>query len=564
MLARLYIKDFALIEEVAIEFGPDLNIITGETGAGKSILLGALNSILGGPVSADLVRSGAARCTVEGLFEFATEDPTCQRLETLGTSLDDGQLVLRREIHASGRSRALANGLSLPLKKLKEIGSILVDLHGQHEHQSLLDVGLHAAYLDGFGGLLPQARKVEQSYRCYKEAERSLQQLRQEHNTLRQEEELRRFQLEEIRSLDPDPREERQLESKLKILESVEVLTAAAGELYEDLYQAEGSILDQLGRARRRFDRIIAIDPALAEQATSLGELIYGLEDLAASLRDYEQKLESDPDEIEQVRSRLDSLRRLKKKYGGSLEKAVNLGRDLEQKEDRSGALIGEILRSEAQLETSRQKFTQACQELSGGRALTTLSLSRAVRERLRDLGMPQTDFEVRLPRVEDPCGLVEYEGAKWQADERGLETVEFYLAANAGEQMRPLARIASGGEISRIMLVLKELIAEKDTVSTLVFDEIDAGISGRIAAAIGKKLQQLSASHQAIVITHLPQIASRGHLHFSVRKRLYQGRTITQVHTLDETERTEEIAHLLGGETISDTARRHAQDILR
>ena len=564
MLARLYIKDFALIEEAEIEFGPGLNIITGETGTGKSILLGALNSILGGPASADLVRAGAGKCTVEGFFEFAAGDPAGERLATLDAPLDDGQLILRREIHAAGRSRAFGNGLGLSLKKLRQIGAVLVDLHGQHEHQSLLEVARHAAFLDAFGGLASQAGLVAESYRGLRQREQALEQLRQEHRDLLREEELRLFQLAEIRELAPEPEEDGQLEAELKILENLESLTAGAGELFESLYQAEGSVLEQLGRARRQLERLADTDPALASQAETLEGLIYGVEDLGASLRDYTERLDVDPERVEQVRGRLDALRRVSKKYGGNLAEVLALARELEQQEGRSGALDAEISRDAAALESHVRQFGELCRELSTGRRRAAESLARAVARSLRGLGIPEASFEASLKSVEDPQGLVELEGRRLRADERGLEEVEFYLSPNPGEGLRPLARIASGGEISRIMLVLKELIAEKDTVSTLVFDEIDTGISGRIAAAVGRKLQALSASHQAIVITHLPQIASMANQHFSVRKRAQRGRTVTEVVALDEAGRTEEIAHLLAGETVTDTARQHAEDMLR
>ena len=564
MLARLYIKDFALIEEAEIEFGPGLNIITGETGTGKSILLGALNSILGGPASADLVRDGAGKCTVEGLFEFAPDDPAGPRLAALDAPLDDGQLILRREMHAGGRSRAYGNGLGLALKKLRQVGAVLVDLHGQHEHQSLLEVPRHAAFLDAFGGLAAEADRVAERYGSLRQLEQALDQMRQERRELQREEELRHFQLDEIRGLAPGDGEDEELEGELRILENLESLTAGAGELFEALYQAEGSVLEQLGRARRQLDRLAETDPALAAQAESLEGLIYGVEDLGSGLRDYTEKLDADPERVEQIRGRLDALRRVSKKYGGSLEQVLALARELEQQEDRSGALDGEISRRAAELESHVRGFGQLCRELSAGRQRAAESLAGAVATSLGSLGMAQACFEARLRADEDAQGLVELEGRRWRADERGLEEVEFYLSPNPGEGLRPLARIASGGEISRIMLVLKELIAEKDTVSTLVFDEIDTGISGRIAAAVGRRLRTLSASHQAIVITHLPQIASMADQHFSVRKRPQGGRTITEVVALDETGRTEEIAHLLAGETVTDTARQHAEDMLR
>jgi len=564
MLARLYVKNFALIREVAIEFGPGLNVITGETGAGKSILMGALYSILGGAASADLVRGGADRCLVEGLFELADDEGAVARLQAIDCPLEDGQLVLRREIRASGRSRAFVNDLAVSLKRLRQIGAVLVDLHGQHEHQSLLDTRLHADFLDEFGGLISRVEQVAQLYRRYGEHERALQHLRQERQSLLEEEELRLFQLREIRDLDPRPGEEERLEGDLQILENVEILLRISTEIYDTLYQAEESIYEQLGRVRRQLDRLLEIDLSLKNLSGVLEELVIGIEDLATILRDYGRKLEIQPERADQLRERLDGLRRLRKKYGGTLEEVVVLGRELEQREGRSGELDGEIRRAEARVEKSQQEFAEACLALSAGRLQAAKGLSRAVEKGLRALGIPQVSFQADLRAWEDPEGAVERDGRRWRADERGLEAVEFYISPNPGEAPRLLARIASGGEISRLMLVLKEVIAEKDVVSTLVFDEIDVGISGRIAAAVGKKLRALSGSHQTIVITHLPQIAGAAEQHFSVRKRQSRGRTITEVHLLDEAERAEEIAHLLAGETVSDTARQHAQEMLK
>ena len=563
MLVRLYIKNFALIEEVEIEFGAGLNVITGETGAGKSILLGALNSILGGSVSADLVRSGADKCTVEGLFEFPAGDPVEARLEAVGADLEEGQLVVRRDIGAGGRSRAFVNGLSTPVKRLKEIGSVLVDLHGQHEHQSLLKVDLHAALLDDFGGLAGQVRQVRQAYQSQREMQKALERLQVERQQLVREEELRQFQLQEIRTWDPQAGEEDRLEGELRVLGNRETLVALASELYERLYQAEGSVVEQLGQDRRRMASLVEGDPGLNELGEAFESLIYGVEDLSASLRAYAQNMDTDPGRIDQLNERLDGLRRLTKKYGGTLDAVVEFGRRLAEQENRAEDLDQEIAQTREELAAERASFAHRCLALSADRQRQARRLARAVDKGLKGLGMAQARLTVALIPEEEIGGLVERAGKRWRAGERGMETVEFYIAPNAGEGPRPLARIASGGEISRIMLVLKEVIAENDTVATLVFDEIDVGISGRIAAAVGKKLQGLARSHQTVVITHLPQIASMAHRHFSVRKRLVRGRTVTEVVSLEEAERTEEIAHLLAGETVSDTARQHAQEML-
>ena len=562
MLTRLYIRDFALIEEVEIEFGPGLNAITGETGAGKSILIGALNSILGGPSSAELVRDGADKCSVEGFFEFADEQ--LPRLAALDVPLADDQLILRREIQAGGRSRAFVNGQGQPVKRLKQIGAALVDLHGQHEHQSLLDPATHIRFLDAYGGLDDRREKVSAQWCAYRDGEARFKKLFAERKALQAEDSLRRFQLEEIHALDPQPDEEPLLERELQILANAETLVQNGLELYDLLYQREGAVSEQLALARRQLDRLLEIDLSLGPQAAALEELIYGVEDLARNLHDYARKIAISPGRADQLRERRDDLHALKKKYGGSLAQVLAHARVLADQEDRTEALDSEIAAAATTRDEALQAFGAGCLALSAARARAATALSKALVASLSELGMTRAQFRTDLDTAEDPEGPVERDGRRYAAAEHGMEQVAFQFSANAGEAPRPLARIGSGGEISRVMLAFKEAIAERDLVSILVFDEIDAGISGHIAAAVGRKMQALSASHQTIAITHLPQIASLADQHFSVRKRQVKKRTVTEVVALDEKDRTEEIAYLLAGDTISDTARRHARQMLQ
>ena len=563
MLTRLYIKDFALIEEAIIEFGPGLNVVTGETGAGKSILIGALNSIVGGPVSAELVRKGASSCVVEGFFELDDQGQVA-RLADIGVLLEDGQLILRREVRGQGRSRAFVNGQGQPIKQLKQIGAILVDLHGQHEHQSLLDPKFHARFLDAFAGLDDQRRLVEQHWRAYRNSAARLDRLRAERDALAAEDELRSFQLEEIRRLAPRPGEEAELERELQVLDNAETLSQGGLQLYDQLYQREGAVYEILGQVRRQLDQLREIDPALGPQATALEELIYEVEDLAGQLRDYARRIEVRPGRADELRERRDSLRALKKKYGGTLDAVLERARELAAREDRADRLRDELAQAAEHRDQALAEFAACCLDLSAARQQASATLSRSLIAALGELGMAKAQFYIELITAEDPEGTIERDGRRYAAGEHGMEHVAFHISANAGEPPRPLARIASGGEISRVMLALKEAVAGRDLVSTLVFDEIDAGISGRIAAAVGRKLQALSAAHQTIVITHLPQIASLADQHFSVRKQQVQQRTTTEVVLLDAKARAEEIAYLLAGETISDTARQHAREMLQ
>ncbi len=563
MLTRLYIKNFALIEEAVIEFGPGLNVITGETGAGKSILIGALNSILGGPTNAELVRNGASACTVEGFFELDDPDRVA-RLAELGVLLEDGQLILRREIRGQGRSRAFVNGQGQPIKRLKQIGAILVDLHGQHEHQSLLDPKLHTCFLDAFAGLDDQRRLVEQYWRTYRDSVTHLDRLCTERDSLAAEDELCAFQLEELRLLSPRPGEEPEIERELQVLENAETLSQGGLQLYDRLYQRDGAVYELLGQVRRQLDRLREIDPALGPQAAALEELIYEVEDLAGQLRDYARSIEVSPGRADELRERRDGLRTLKKKYGGTLDAVLERARELAAREDRADRLRDELAQAAERRDQALAEFAACCLALSASRQQASTTLSRSLIAALGELGMAKAQFHIELATTEDPAGIVQLDGRRYAAGAHGMEHVAFHISANAGEPPRPLARIASGGEISRVMLALKEAVAGRDLVSTLVFDEIDAGISGRIAAAVGRKLQALAAAHQTIVITHLPQIASLADQHFSVRKQQEQQRTTTEVVLLDATARAEEIAYLLAGETISDTARQHAREMLQ
>ncbi|MEC8645928.1 MAG: DNA repair protein RecN [Candidatus Latescibacterota bacterium] len=552
MLTRLFIRDFALIEKAEIEFGDGLNVITGETGAGKSILLGALYSILGGPTNGDLVREGAERCVVEGLMEFDKHNGLVERLREIDVECEEGQLFLRREILDNGRSRAYVNGSGSPIKKLRQIGSLLVDLHGQHEHQSLLDAHLHIHYLDAFGRLETKTHEVAQSWRAMRADEQTLSDLQDRRQRLLVDGELRAFQLAEIQELSPQVGEEETLETELQVLENVHNLVQLGEEIHDLLYQRDGSVYEQLSQVRRRLDRITGIDPSLLEQAKSLEEISYLVEDVAQTMRTYGRALDADPAQAEQIRERVEALRSLKRKYGPSLADVLAYGEELERSENQTAELDQQIDRVRAQLEANEQHFAERCAELSAGRKRAADALETAIARSLKDLGIEHGQFSVQLtPRAE-------------AANERGAEQVAFYINTNLGSELRPLARVASGGEVSRIMLSIKEAIAERDLISVLVFDEVDSGVSGRIAAAVGRKLKALAGSHQTIVITHLPQIASLADRHFAVRKDKDSTRTTTHVQQLDKEGRTEEIAYLLAGETVSETARQHARELIR
>lgn len=551
MLTRLQVDSFALIDRVDLELGPGLTVLTGETGAGKSILIGALQSILGAQVSADLVRQGAEHCQVEGRFAFPADDPACRRLAAAGFGLAEGQLVLRREIRAGGRSRAYVNGSLVPVRRLREAGRLLVDLHGQHEHQSLLDPEQHARFLDACAGLGAAADAVAATHAEVQAAAAGLRRLEAERERLRAEEELRRYQLEEIRRIAPTPDEDEHLEREVSVLANQETLVRGAQGLHEALYSGDDSAVERLGHARRALAHLVELDPSLGAQLEALNQLVYGLEDLATGLRDYAAGLEADPEGLEVARERLEELRRLVRRHGAGLDRILERAAELASQDERSAQLDRDVAAAQAQHGRARAQFTAACARLSADRGRAGAELAAAVETGLADLGMAAATFRAQLVPRPEP-------------DAAGAESVAFHVSANRGERPLPLARVASGGELSRIMLVLKQIIAERDAVSTVVFDEVDAGISGRVAAAVGRRLAALSRARQTLVITHLPQIASEADRHFSVRKGECGGRMVTHVVELAGDARAEEIASLLAGDTVSETARRHAQELLK
>jgi DNA repair protein RecN (Recombination protein N) len=436
------------------------------------------------------------------------------------------------------------------VRRLREVGRLLVDLHGQHEHQSLLDPDSHARFLDECGGLATEATEVSEAHSGLLVAREALIRLQGEQRQLREEEELRSYQLEEIRRLAPEPGEDERLERDVSLLANQETLARTCLELYESLYGADDSEVRRLGQARRELEQLQRFDPDLGTRVEAFSEIVLRVEDLAAGLRDYADSLEADPTRLEASRERLEELRRLSRRHGGDLESVLATAQRLEGLEDRSRSLDADLATAEATRARADGRFAGACAVLSGGRQQARDRLGSAAEEGLGELGMEAAAFRVELTPRESP-------------DAHGAESVEFHVSANRGEPLLPLARVASGGELSRIMLALKQIIAERDPVSTLVFDEVDTGISGRVAAAVGRRLGQLSQTRQTLVITHLPQIASGADAHFSVRKSEQGDRTVTEVVALEGQDRAQEIAGLLAGEQVSDTALRHAQEML-
>ena len=563
MLSRLHVINYALIDDVEAEFGPGLNIITGETGAGKSILIGALGLVLGARASLDVIRTGEKRCTVEAVFDLNREHPCLLHLSGMGIDAENGELIIRREVLSEGRSRCYANGTAIPARSLQALGKGLVDLHGQHEHQSLLDVDRHIDFLDGFGELGSLRSETAEAFARMSDLQRRLSEARSERDRLRDRRELLGFQVEEIGAAALEAEEDELLAREQSVLTHAERLIESAVELENLLYQGEDSVQDRLASAGRVLEEAAGIDDSLASRAEELDGLRYGVEELARFFGDYAQRVEYSPERLEEVTERLELLGRLKKKYGGSLEEVLAYCEQASAELTRSDEVDASLDGITKDLDAARASLSDLCCRLSEARKKASSRLAKGIQKTLADLGMPGVRFEVRLDRTESVDGPVSWQGHRYQAGPRGVERAEFHISTNPGEAIRPLVRVASGGEISRIMLAMKSVLAGTASVQVLIFDEIDIGISGRIAEVVGRKLKDLSQTYQTVSITHLPQIAKMAERHFSVRKATEGRRTVTRVESLEGDARAEELARLMGGEKISEVTLQHARELL-
>ena len=551
MLRFLRIQHLAVIDSVEVEFDPGLNVLTGETGAGKSMLVEAVGLLLGGRASGDLVRTGEDVAAIEAIFENSGEE-----------------LLVRREITAQGRSRAFINGALATAGALKDLSSRLIELHGQHEHQTLLDPSTHLAVLDTFGALEPLLTSTATAFDAMQAIQDEFARVQSAVKDRDARAELVTFHLGELdRAALKDPAEDASLAALRQILASAERVGRLCAESYASLYESDDAILAALGGVWRRVGELSTLDPKFQPYVDARDGIKSQLEDLAGFLRSYADGIEASPARLQQVEERLALLERLKRKHGPTLADVIarrdalrrELG-DLEGGDDRRVAL-------ERQLAAARAGYLTAAQSVSAARRRAAGAFAKALVELLRDLAMEQTRFEVRLSDAPVPETL-------WTA--RGIDQGEFFLSPNPGEDLRPLARIVSGGELSRVMLAIKTLTATSrhgfsdagdrppsTSAPGLIFDEVDAGIGGRVADVVGRKLRTLGSAFQVLCITHLPQIAACADTHFQIEKRVERGRTKTTVKRLDDDSRVDELARMLGGEAITDGLRRSAREML-
>lgn len=564
MLTKLYIRNFAIISELDISFSGNLNILTGETGAGKSILLGAVSLILGERASSDMIRYGEERALVEAVFKLSPASVIDTVLA--GHDLDkSGEfLTIRREITAKGQNRIFINDQSATLAALKSLGELLVDLHGQHDHQSLLNPEKQLDFLDEFcnhTGLL------KETARLWAEAEhkrKSLNQLEKQRDLILEKRELFEFQLKEIRQADPKEGEDIELEQELTVLENAEFLFQTSGAVGYSLTGAEeGNLVRLLTEVRKKIEDLHQIDKSLADYVKEFDSALISIRETGRFFENYAGKVVIDPERLVLVKSRLDELNRLKKKYGPSLTEVRARAEQLEN-ELAGGLNVDENLnRMKSEFSELQAAYRKQAEQLSSSRKQKAVRLAVMVKDHLKELGLEKASFSVQFGTVPMPGSWVLSAGAPVEAGESGFDSVSFMISANTGEPEKPLARVASGGEISRIMLAIKASTATVGGIGVLIFDEIDTGVSGKTAFSVGKLLTRLANDRQVFVITHLPQVASVPGDHFMVSKRVSAGSTESTVRLLTESSRVEEIAKLLSGDTITELSRTQAKELL-
>jgi len=563
MLRELSIKNFAIIDDLHIRFSEGMTLFSGETGAGKSIIINAVNLILGGRASAKLIRTGNESAELEAFFEVAPESTTAKQMIESGYQVEEG-LLIRRIISRKSRHRIYINGALASIQILSRITENLASISGQRAHQGLLKEERHLMVLDHFGGLLPVRRKVKACYDQMIPLIEKLSRLKAGRAHQDERRELLGFQKHEIEAASPSPGEDSVLEIEIRRLKNTLDLNQTVFSALQTLYDGRGAVIEQLMAVQGDVEKAAEKDPSLLPVSDSITRTAIQTEEVVDVLRSYQSSLQFDEQHLDALEERQDILNRLKRKYGGSIDAVMAfldcISNELSEMNDASG----QIKKIEKDLDGLKTTLTQTAQSLSDRRKEAAARLSGKVVSELDALKMPSAGYEVSLAperAVNDANPYLTIDGVS--ISETGLDRAKFLIAPNVGEEMKPLTAIASGGELSRVVLALKAILADTDSVETVVFDEVDAGIGGGVAEVVGRKLQHLSRYHQVICITHLPQIARFGDHHFNVSKGVSNGRTLTRIRALEKEERVEEVARMLGGERITPTTRAHARELL-
>ncbi len=554
MLTELRISNFGVIEQLAVTFGSGFIVFTGETGAGKSLLIDAVTLLVGGRASADQIRAQADEADLEAAFQLSPEHPLLQLLQTKGFARPgETDIVIRRVISRTGRNRTYLNGNLCPVHVLEELGGSLVDVHGQHEQQSLLSPSAQLDALDAYGKLQKLRQEYHDARALWGKRVGELEALTAQIARRREREDLLRFQFQEITEAAIEAGEDVRLDQERPRLMHSQQLGDLADQLHELLYAGEQSVLSQLASARKLVSRMETIDAAVSDWASTVEDAVVPLRELAAQVRHYRDQVEANPARLAEIEQRMDRLHRLTKKYGGSLDAVLVLQESLRAQLaqlDTAETQLKELTRA---VDEGRRRLSEAAERLTRKRVEAAKTLTASVTKELGALRMERTRFAVVVSQVagDEPYG------------QTGQDVVEFVFSANPGEPVKSIAKVASGGELSRVMLALKTILAESDRVPVLIFDEVDAGVGGAVAEVMGARLRDLSLHHQVLCVTHLPQVGSQAHAHYVVEKQVRQKRTVTQVRQLTSQEREEEIARMLAGVTVTQTARAAAAEMI-
>jgi DNA repair protein RecN (Recombination protein N) len=572
MLTLLNISNIALIDELRVDFEQGLNLLTGETGSGKSIIVDALGVLIGGRLPSDLLKSGAARGFIEGLFSVAPNPALNAILEAAGLDHEqeatlssaatadlDREIIIRRELSAAGKNKIFINNQLATQTLLRELRPYLVDIHGQGEQQTLFNPDTHLELLDSFAGVAVLRREVADAYRHWHQCQREVAALHQDEAEKFQLVDILKFQIDELERSQLAINEDERLEEERRRLQNVEKITALCTESYGLIYEDSDAALTRLRQATKQIEELSAFEPAFREYLEGLESSRAVLEDVAFSLREFADKIEFSPSRLEEIENRLADMSQLKRKYGGSIENALehlarsqDRLRSIEHADEREAELNKELA-------MARNAYLELATQLHRERVRAAKKFEKAAEQGLGEVAMENAKFEVQISN-QSPAGS---EDEAWFSL-RGSDRVEFYFSANVGETTKPLARIASGGEASRLMLVLKTVANAAEFPRTIVFDEIDTGIGGRVSEAVGVKLQRLGLTNQVLCVTHQPQIARFADSHLLVEKSVAAGHTTVSISKLDRRGRVEEIARMLTGAEITDSARRHARELLK
>ncbi|MGV8074545.1 MAG: DNA repair protein RecN [Syntrophobacteraceae bacterium] len=558
MLKELVVHNIAIIKHLEISFQGGLSVVSGETGAGKSILVGAVNLILGSRASQELIRTGAGEATVEAVFSLSRASSLREQLSSWDLECDD-ELLIRRSISRNGRNRIFINDQQISLQQLQQLAKGLISISGQHEHQMLLESDIHLELLDAFGDLETDCREVSFLYSEWSGTLEKLNKLRRSQKDLAERLDLMRFQLQELESAKLKAGEDEALEEEMNLLRHAATLRDAAESGLQILYTGRGSILEQIAVVEKNVDTLSHIDPSQKPLLAHLEQVRIHTQELSHSLQQYAHRVSFDPGRLAAVEERSAFLQRLGKKYGGNADAMISRMNELRQLSAGEEDAVFQERELEKSLSALRTSYLEKARGLSLRRRDAAKRLSAQVEKTLAALDMPKARFAVNFGGTKENS-----DGEDPPFTASGIDTVEFLLSANPGEDLKPLARVASGGELSRILLALKSLLSRKGEVETLIFDEVDTGIGGRTAELVGLQLKRLAERNQVICITHLPQIACYGDCHYMVAKETVEQETFTNIRVVSSEERVEELSRMLGGISISDKARAHARELLQ